>query len=536
MTSKISAMDDFAKSKIIEEIKEKIKESNGRINFPFTGNEYYASLIRFVGDPIWKQFVVDEKENDVVVGIKDPLQEDVFSPTKHLTHRYPDRVLFLVTNICTMYCRFCTRSRKVGSKDDRVLDQHIQDAIKYIEGNSEVKDVLLSGGDPLVYPAKKLEPILSRLKEISHVQILRMGSRIPCTKPELIKKELVDVLKDYLTFLNTHFNHPWELTEESRRATDLIIDSGIPVGDQTVLLRGVNDEPGIIRELMYGLAKRRIVPYYIYQCDITEGREHFRTKISESLNAVANLNLHQALIPMPHYVIDAPGGGGKIPLFANYSDDKSNIAEIRDFNISEFENSYRNCDAAVFIDKISPDTLAKFYSSADKFREINPAAVMVVNLDLEKMVEDEDFAERMKKYSPVFVNVQLDHYNEISEEKIDFAKKLVNNGVPVLNLTYLKKGFNDNPEMLKKLYRKLLSSRIKPSYMIINDEKLTELGKEMILSLKGHITGLCVPQLLLDDGTARKIIGPNYVVSQDNEKIILKNYQGNVYEYPEAQY
>ena len=249
----------------------------------------------------------------------DPLAEDHDSPVPGLTHRYPDRVLFLITDMCSMYCRHCTRRRFAGMKDDDMSTKHLDLAIEYIANHPEVNDVLLSGGDALLVSNDKLEYIIKKLRQIEHVQVIRIGTRTPVVMPMRITDELVDMLKKYHPiWLNTHFNHPDELTPESKTAIDKLLNAGIPVGNQSVLLKGINDCVHIMRRLLKGLIALRIRPYYIYQCDLSLGIEHFRTSIAKGMEIMEGLRGHISGFAVPTYVIDAPGGGGKIPVMPNY--------------------------------------------------------------------------------------------------------------------------------------------------------------------------------------------------------------------------
>lgn len=301
-------------------------------------NPYYLSLIRYPGDPIWKQCVPDEIELNDIDAPEDPLHEDDMSPVPNITHRYPDRALFLVTSQCGLYCRFCTRKRKVGDSS-KISMKGLESAFQYLEQHTEISDVILSGGDPLMLTDTMLEKILMRLREIKHIQIIRLGTKMPCVLPHRITEKLCTMLKKYHPiYVNTHFNHPWEITEESKRATGMLADAGIPVGNQCVLMKGVNDDPQVMKDLMKGLLAMRVRPYYIYQADLTKGANHFRTPISKGLEIIDALRGHISGLAVPHFVIDAPGGGGKIPLLPEYvlARDKDKII-LRNFKYDIFE-------------------------------------------------------------------------------------------------------------------------------------------------------------------------------------------------------
>ena len=249
----------------------------------------------------------------------DPLHEDEDSPVPGLTHRDPDRVLFLITDQCSMYCRHCTRRRFAGQSDDEVGMENIDKCIEYVRNTPQVRDVLLSGGDCLLVSDKKLEYIISKLREIPHVEIVRLGSRTPVVLPQRITDDLVNMLKKYHPiWLNTHFNHPKEFTPEAMEALRKLADAGIPLGNQTVLLRGVNDCPHIMRELVHQLVMNRVRPYYIYQCDLSLGIEHFRTPVAKGIEIIESLRGHTSGFCVPTFVVDAPGGGGKTPVGPDY--------------------------------------------------------------------------------------------------------------------------------------------------------------------------------------------------------------------------
>ena len=289
-----------------------------RAVYPMRIPRYYYNLIREKGDPIWMQSVPSLAELQDTESPEDPLHEDEDSPVTRLTHRYPDRVLLLITDRCPMYCRFCTRKRMVGRTSD-ITERTVTAGIEYIRAHTEIRDVLLSGGDPLMVSDEKLESIISRLRAIPHVEIVRIGTRFPCVLPSRITENLCSMLKKYHPiFLNTHFNHPREITPQAREACERLVNAGIPVGCQTVLLKGVNDDPEIMKELMHKLVMMRVRPYYLYQTDLTRGTNHFRTRVEAGLQMIQALRGHTSGFAVPQFVIDAPGGGGKIPLMPEY--------------------------------------------------------------------------------------------------------------------------------------------------------------------------------------------------------------------------
>ncbi|BCX49232.1 L-lysine 2,3-aminomutase [Haloferula helveola] len=251
--------------------------------------------------------------------LADPCGEDSHMPVPGLVHRYPDRVLFLVTDRCASYCRYCTRSRVVSGVGDQQLETQWEAAFEYLEKTPQVRDVLLSGGDPLLFSDAKLEKILSRLSAIPHIQFIRIGSRIPIFLPQRITPDLCAMLRKYHPlFISIHTNHPKELTSEVRDALGRLADTGIPLGNQSVLLRGVNDSAEVQRALVHKLLMCRVRPYYLYQCDLIKGSSHLRTSVSEGLEIIENLRGHTTGYAIPQFVIDGPGGGGKIPLNPDY--------------------------------------------------------------------------------------------------------------------------------------------------------------------------------------------------------------------------
>lgn len=281
-------------------------------------NPYYLSLIKYPGDPIWLQCVPNQVELEDFDAEEDPLMEDAMSPVPNITHRYPDRALFLVTSQCGLYCRFCTRKRKVGDYD-KISMKGLESAFKYLEAHTEIRDVILSGGDPLMLTDAMLEKILKRIRQIPHIEIIRLGTKMPCVLPQRITPKLCEMIKKYHpVYVNTHFNHPWEITPESSRACELLANNGVPVGNQMVLMKGVNDDPEVVKELMHKLLKIRVRPYYMYMADETKGANHFRTSIETGINIIENLRGHTSGLAIPHFVIDAPGGGGKIPILPSY--------------------------------------------------------------------------------------------------------------------------------------------------------------------------------------------------------------------------
>jgi lysine 2,3-aminomutase len=283
---------------------------------------YYASLIEPENPccPIRMQAIPTLSETcKFPWEMEDPLHEESDRPVKNIVHRYPDRVLFLVTRKCAMYCRHCTRRRMIGEEDYAISETEIKDALDYIAKTPKIRDVLISGGDPLTMSDNDLEGIISRLREIDHVEVIRIGTRVPVVLPMRITPALLTMLKKYQPiWINTHFNHPHELTADSLKACSDLVDAGIPLGNQSVLLRNINDNTDTIKELMLKLVKARVRPYYLYQCDLSEGLEHFRTRVDTGVEIIRNLTGTISGYAIPKFVIDAPNGGGKIPVNPEY--------------------------------------------------------------------------------------------------------------------------------------------------------------------------------------------------------------------------
>ena len=319
--NRIETLEDLKKYvTLTPEEEEGVKKTLQTLRMAIT--PYYISLIdpNNPDCPVRKQAVPTGKETyQSPADLLDPLHEDEDSPVPGLTHRYPDRVLLLITDMCSMYCRHCTRRRFAGQKDGESAIERIDRAIEYIAKTPQVRDVLLSGGDSLCVSDERLEYIISRVRQIPHVEIIRLGSRTPVVCPQRITDDLVNMLKKYHpVWLNTHFNHPQEVTKEAAEACAKLANAGIPLGNQTVLLRGVNDCVNTMKKLMHELVKMRVRPYYIYQCDLSMGIEHFRTPVSKGIEIIEGLRGHTSGYAVPTFVVDAPGGGGKTPVMPQY--------------------------------------------------------------------------------------------------------------------------------------------------------------------------------------------------------------------------
>ncbi|RZB33231.1 MAG: lysine 2,3-aminomutase [Candidatus Argoarchaeum ethanivorans] len=317
----INTFEDITGIKFDEEEKqvyEKVLEK-----FPLSITPYYLSLIDFddyKNDPIFIQAFPDPRELIISkYDIKDSLAEDTDSPVPGITHRYPDRVLFLISNICGMYCRHCTRKRRVGDVDSIPNRSEIMKGIEYIKNTPAIRDVLLSGGDPLMLSDGYLDWILTELQTIPHVEVIRIGTRMPVVLPYRITDDLVNMLKKHHPiWINTQFNHPREVTASSKESLRMLADAGIPLGNQSVLLAGVNDCPILIKKLVQKMVQNRVRPYYLYQCDLSEGLTHFRTPVGKGIEIIESLIGHTSGFAVPEYVIDAPGGGGKIRIMPQY--------------------------------------------------------------------------------------------------------------------------------------------------------------------------------------------------------------------------
>lgn len=300
--------------------------------YPLRINPYYLDLINKTGKPLYRQAVPDLQELNDKEGMIDPLDEENLSPVPNLVHKYPDRALFLVCHECAMYCRFCTRKRKVGKKDMVINDETIRAGLEYLQATPQIREVLLSGGDPLMLSDNRLGKLLTAIRKIPSIEIIRIGTRIPCTLPMRITPELASLLKKHHPlYINTHFNHPAEITPEATTACTLLADAGIPLGCQTVLLKGVNDDTEVMHSLIRKLLNIRVKPYYLFQADLTRGTGHFRTRIETGLDIMQQLIGHVSGMAIPTFALDSPGGGGKIPLTPDYITHLGETLEFRTY-------------------------------------------------------------------------------------------------------------------------------------------------------------------------------------------------------------
>lgn len=368
--------------------------------FPLAITPYYLSQINiydYKNDPIFRQAFPSPKELIVSsADMEDPLSEDKDSPVKGITHRYPDRVLFHISNKCAMYCRHCTRKRKVGDIDFIPTKEEILEGIEYIRNTPVIRDVLLSGGDPFMLPDDFLDWILTEIEQIPHVEVVRIGTRVPVTLPFRVTDNLVNMLKRHKPlWINTHFNHPRELTSDSIEALDKLSDAGIPLGNQSVLLAGVNDCVHIMKKLVRKLVQNRVRPYYLYQCDLSIGLSHFRTPVSKGIEIIEGLRGHTSGFAVPTFVIDAPGGGGKIPIMPNYMISCStNKVVLRNFEgiitsyqePDKYEHNYcdGNCDNCNLYLKMEPQEETEVVGIKKLLFDSNDVISLVPN-DMERI-------------------------------------------------------------------------------------------------------------------------------------------------------
>lgn len=357
--------------------KEKLRINSTLDKYKFALTPYWASLIDPTNPecPFKLQAVPTPDELKVNVGeFEDPLAEDVDSPVPGLTHRYPDRVLVLVTTICSLYCRFCTRRRVILDKEGHLERGQVERILGYIASHPEIRDVILSGGDAVV-TGSILETWLKGLRKIPHVEIIRIASKIPCVMPMRITDELTTMIRQYApVYFMTHFNHPYEITPEAKRACDRLVDNGIPIMNQAVLLRKINSDVLIMKRLMQELLKIRVKPYYIYQCDLSEGISHFRTPVQKGIEIIEALRGHTSGLAVPEFVIDVPGGGGKVPVMPSYlisqSDKKVILRNYEGLIASYPQPEQTNCDCST-ANEVSKETYQDHKGLTEMFAEDN---------------------------------------------------------------------------------------------------------------------------------------------------------------------
>jgi len=308
----------------VEELSKVVRISKGKMKrvtekYPLGINPYYLNLIKKHGGPIWRQCIPDTIEIIHKVGRRDPLMEEKYTPMEGIVHRYRDRALLVVSNMCAGYCRFCTRKRKVGLKDKVTKKKDFKKALNYIKKRKYIRDVIISGGDPLLVYDDMIEYYLRELKKIKHIQIIRIDSRTPCVLPQRITPKLCKIFKKYHPiYFNTHFNHYYEITKESRKACNMLADAGVIMGNQTVLMKGVNDDSKTLKRLFEELLTMRVRPYYLYLPDAVRGTYHFRVSIQKAIRIMKKLIGHTSGLAIPHLIVDLKHGGGKTPLLPNY--------------------------------------------------------------------------------------------------------------------------------------------------------------------------------------------------------------------------
>jgi lysine 2,3-aminomutase len=303
--------------------------------YPMRVTDYYLGLIKEPGDPIYKQCIPSEEELTDTTGQSDPLKEDDHSPVPRRHHRYPDRVLLVVTNNCAMYCRFCTRKRNISDKTSTITNEELARIVEYLSNHEEVHDVLISGGDPLTLPLERLEEIIMNIRDIPHIDIIRVGTRMPCVDPRRVNEELCTMLKKYHPlYVNVHFNNPAEITPQSQQACAMLADAGIQLGNQSVLLRGVNDTPEVMKELVRKLLAMRVKPYYLFIPDMVKGTGHFRTSVETGLEIIHSIQGWMSGMATPQLVIDLENGGGNVPLSPVYVSNKQD----GQYTFRNFEN------------------------------------------------------------------------------------------------------------------------------------------------------------------------------------------------------
>lgn len=323
MRHRILSVDDLEKLIQLSEEEEKgIEWASHQRSLPLAVTPFFVSLMdpENFDCPVRKQVICRQEESlDALFDMQDPCGEDSHSPVPNLVHRYPDRVLLIATDRCLSYCRYCTRKRIVGSGEVGLSTEKLDKICDYLECTPQVRDVLISGGDPLILSDERIDYLLGRLRKIKHLEILRIGTRGPVFLPQRITPDLVSILRKYHPFMmSIHVNHPKELAPEVSRALEMLADGGIPLGSQTVLLKGVNDDPDVVMKLCHELLKVRVRPYYLYQCDPVFGTEHFRTSVDVGVKIIEKMRGHTTGYAVPTFVVDAPGGGGKIPISPNY--------------------------------------------------------------------------------------------------------------------------------------------------------------------------------------------------------------------------
>ncbi|MGA1866120.1 MAG: KamA family radical SAM protein [Thermoplasmatota archaeon] len=534
-------------SQKIEEFLVEIGANMNEINrvkrrYPMKATRYYLSLIREKDDPIWKQCVPDIEELRDTLNVEDPLKEEEHTPVPYLVHKYPDRVLLLASSKCAMYCRFCTRKRKVG-RIQQIPIEDIMKAIGYIEDHPEVRDVIVSGGDPLMRTEKELETILSRLRSIPHVEIIRIGTRMPCVNPARVTKRLASMISKYHpVFMNIHFNHPSEITKEVKEACTTLSEAGIPLGCQTVLLKGVNDDPEIMKSLMRELLKIRVRPYYIYQCDLVKGVEHFRTEVECGIEIMKQLQGFTSGLALPHFVIDGPGG--KVPIspqyvkeitkdqiiVTNYLDQIHSYPGLNRTATKKLSNKRVNTIGIAYNLKKTPKKGERFdkYAEYDDLDTIDAIRRSFENNGYEvKLLEaDVDFFEKLKSSEVDFVfNIAEGIHGESRESHIPSVLEMLN--IPYSGSGVLTQAITLNKSRKKEIlnYYDIPTPRFQ-LFRNVNQKLDPTLKFPLIVKpdAEGSSVGITNDSLVFDIESLRKQVGK--VLKEYDQNALVEEYLG----------
>jgi len=518
-----------------------LKEINRvKRKYPMKITPYYLGLVRQKGDPVWKQCVPGKEELEDFLNADDPLKEEEHTPVPYLVHKYPDRVLLLVSSKCAMYCRFCTRKRKVG----RIRQTPMEDifrAIQYIEEHKEVRDVIVSGGDPLMRSNSEIEAILSKIRMIPHVQIIRIGTRMPCVKPSRITPKLASMLKKYHPlYINIHFNHPAEITEQSKKACEILADAGIPLGSQTVLLKGVNDSPDVMKELIHKLLQIRVKPYYIYACDLVRGANHFRTSVEEGIEIMKQIQGFTSGLGLPHFVIDGPGG--KVPVSPRYVKDVSpdhiilnnylgNLYKYPELKNNKLKYKFKNDVTRIGIAFNLKKDAAKNerydrYAEYDDIETIDAVRTAIENAGYEVMLleANSDFPEKVKNSNADFVFNIAEGINGASRESYVPAV------LDALNIPYSGSGVLTQAITLNKSRKKEILNYHgipTPKFQVFgNSRKKPEQELKFPLIVKpeaeGSSIGVTNNSLVFDIHSLRKQAG--YVIKNYSQNALVEEY------------
>ena len=527
---------------------ERLKELGANINeinrvkrtFPMKISRYYFDLIKNKNDPLWKQSVPCKEEIEDNYNVADPLKEEEFTPVQYLVHKYPDRVLLLVSSKCAMYCRFCTRKRKVGRIQQIPLED-IFKAIEYIKEHKEVRDVIVSGGDPLTRTDHEIEMILSKLREIPHLEIIRIGTRMPCVKPSRITVRLANILKKYHPlYINIHFNHPDEITEESKKACEILANAGIPLGSQTVLLQGINDSIEVMRELMKKLIQIRVKPYYIYQCDLVKGVEHFRTPIDVGINIMKQLQGFTSGLCIPHFVID--GAGGKVPvspqyiknitdekiILTNYLDDMYTYPGLRNSISNKIEKkSVQRIGIAFNLKKnLNKNDRNDKYAEFDDIETIDSIrkAIESAGYDVVLLEADNNFVEKVKASNVDFVfNIAEGFYGDSRESHVPAILEMLN--IPYTGSGVLTQSITLNKSKKKEILK--YYNIPTPNFQVFkNAHQKINFNLQFPLIVKpdaeGSSVGITNDSLVYDNNSLKKQV--SFINKNYNQNALVEEY------------